>query len=250
MELSQESRLFLDNLRLYLISSGKNENVVVEVVGELEDHLYEAERNGKNVETITGQSPKAYMEELADEIPFDYKSLLKYIPLLILGAFSFEILDNALHGGLEFSVLQLIGYPVAYIAIVILIAFVFKYISSTILTKSKERLLFYILGLLPIGLFIALIYLNKLYPTPMVKFGTVGTTVAVTAAIIFFIAVSIWSRTWVLIIIPTILYIPQFIINLTDFNQKTKVFMIAICLPVCIGMYLLSTIVKLKKKKR
>ena len=40
--LSKESRKFLGDLRVYLISSGKNEKETNEIIGELEDHLMEA----------------------------------------------------------------------------------------------------------------------------------------------------------------------------------------------------------------
>jgi hypothetical protein len=40
MKLSRESRDFLENLRLYLFSSGKNEKEMEEIIEELEDHLY------------------------------------------------------------------------------------------------------------------------------------------------------------------------------------------------------------------
>ena len=43
MELSDKSRKFIDDLRLYLFSSGKNDQEIKEITEELEDHLHEAE---------------------------------------------------------------------------------------------------------------------------------------------------------------------------------------------------------------
>ena len=39
MELSDKSRKFIDDLRLYLFSSGKNDQEIREIAEELEDHL-------------------------------------------------------------------------------------------------------------------------------------------------------------------------------------------------------------------
>ncbi|MFD9625270.1 hypothetical protein [Peribacillus muralis] len=65
--LSNESQLFLENLRLYLFSSGKKTEEVEDIMEELAAHLFEAERNDKSVEHIIGRSPKEYMKLLSDE---------------------------------------------------------------------------------------------------------------------------------------------------------------------------------------
>ena len=64
IELSTQSRDFLDNLRTYLFASGKNEHEISEIVEELEIHLNEAESNGKSIEDIVGNSPQEYMKSL------------------------------------------------------------------------------------------------------------------------------------------------------------------------------------------
>ncbi|MBM7097654.1 hypothetical protein JSY36_18115 [Bacillus sp. H-16] len=83
--LSQESKRFLENVKLYLTMNGKKENEVEEIVEELEDHLLEAERNRKDVSHITGLSPKEYMKELAGEMSFDRKGMLKLVSFFLAG---------------------------------------------------------------------------------------------------------------------------------------------------------------------
>lgn len=90
MHISMESRDFLENLRVYLISSGKKEIEINEIIEELEDHLYEAEKNGKKIDDIIGKSPKEYMEQVANEISFDLKGVVKFIPIVIICFYSYR----------------------------------------------------------------------------------------------------------------------------------------------------------------
>lgn len=250
MKVSQESQNFLENLRLYLFSSGKSEKDIEDIIGELEDHLHEAEKKGKNVEDITGQTPKQYMEQLANELPIDVKGLLKYIPVIMLGGFSYVVIGDAIPEGLEYSLLELIGYPIIFILFLLITATAFKYVASTKISKTKEWLIFAIIGFTPISLFVALIYLNRFYETPSVQFGTAGNIIAVTFALMVFIAISIWSKTWISIILAIILFLPEILINSTNFQESTKLIVTGILVPVLVGIYMFIIIVKEKKTEK
>jgi uncharacterized membrane-anchored protein len=58
--LSNKSERFLVELRMHLMSKGKNDNEINEITEELEDHLLQAEAEGKDVTHIVGESPKEY----------------------------------------------------------------------------------------------------------------------------------------------------------------------------------------------
>ena len=109
MELSDKSRKFIDDLRLYLFSSGKNDQEIREIAEELEDHLHEAERNGKSIEQIVGASPKEYMVSISSEMKIDYRAWAKYIPLIFIGAMSFSVIEDLLQGTLSYSLLTILG---------------------------------------------------------------------------------------------------------------------------------------------
>ena len=129
MELSGKSREFLDNLRLYLVSSGKQQEDIEEIINELQDHLFQAEQQGKSVDDVIGQSPKEYMQQISGELPLGMKDILKYSVLIVVGAFAYILLGDAIKGGIEYSLLQLIGYPfieVFYTGVVIIS---FRYIA-------------------------------------------------------------------------------------------------------------------------
>lgn len=248
MNLSKESREFLENLRVFLISSGKNENEIEEIIEELEDHLFEAEKNGKNVENIIGKTPKEYMEQIAQEMRFDFKACSKYIPIVVLGALAYLLLGDALRGGVEFSLLEIIGYPFIFLFSLFLTAKIFKHITSNKISRAKEWMFFGILGFTPLMLFISLFYLNNLLNTPVVQLGKLGNTCAIVFSILVFVGISIWSKTWVSIIIPAILFLPEVLLNKTSLSEITKLIFMGIIVPLCIGVYLFI-LAKIEKQK-
>ncbi|WP_445488130.1 HAAS domain-containing protein [Niallia sp. 03133] len=247
MNISKESRGFLEDLRLYLFSSGKNEKETEEIIGELEDHLYEAEKNGKNIEDIIGKTPKEYMAQLAKEMSFDFKAVLKYIPIIVLGGFSYILMGDALHGGIKYSLLDIVGYLFIFLLTLFLTAVLFKYVASNEISKTKEWLIFGLVGITPTTLFVALMYLDRYYYTPVIQFGTVGNIIAIVFSILIFIGISIWSKTWISIILPIILFLPEILINKTSVQESTKLIVIGILFPVCMGIYFL--IIRKKEKR-
>ena len=248
MNISKKSKEFLGNLRLYLFSSGKNEKEIEEIIGELEDHISEAEAKGKNVEDIIGGTPKEYMEQIADEMPLDLRSWLKYIPILIIGLFAYDLLGNALRGGIEYSLLELGGNIFILLLFLSLTVVIFKYVASKKLSKTKEYLLFAILGITPISLFVGLIYLDRYYETPTFEFSNTGNIIAIIVAIVVFIGISIWSKTWISIILPLILFLPEFIMNMTNLQEEIKLTISGIVIPLCIGIYFFIAM-KIEKTK-
>lgn len=248
MNISKESYDFLENLRLYLNSSGKKEKEVEEIIDELEDHIQEAEKNGKNVKEIIGMTPKEYMKQVANEISFDYKGLIKYIPMLVLGAFSYILVGDAIHGEIKYSLLDLIGYPFIFILVLFLTAVLFKYVASNKISKMKEYLIFYFFSFIPIALFISLIVIDKYYKSPVVYFGTAGSVVAIVVSILVFIGLAIWNKTWVTIIFPIILFLPQILLNMTRLQEPTKSIIAFIFILLCVGIYA-RIVLRIEKNK-
>lgn len=248
MTISKESREFLENLRLYLFSSGKNEKEIEEIIGELEDHLSEAEQNGKSVEDIIGKSPKAYMEQLANEMPIDFKGLIKYIPIIVIGGFSYILMGDVIRGELEYSILDMIGYPFIFLFSLLLTSVLFKYLASNKISKIKEWILLGTVGSTPIALFIAVILLNRSYDIPTIQFGAIGSFVAIVISALVFVGIAIWSKTWTSIIIPALLLLPKYIISQMSLQESTKVISGSVSVLVCITIYLLI-VMKMEKMK-
>lgn len=84
MVLSKDSQEFITNLRLYLLTSGKKDSEIKETAEELLAHLEDAESRGKNLDTVTGGSPEAYMKNISNEMTTDFYGLVKLMPMFIL----------------------------------------------------------------------------------------------------------------------------------------------------------------------
>lgn len=235
--LTKESKTFLENLRLYLMTSGKRSSEIEEIVGELEDHLLEAETNGKPINKIIGQTPKQYMEQLSNEMANDYAGWLKYVPIIIVGMFAYIVIGDVIEGKLSYSVLQLIGYPVIGLFFIFLVGMVFRHIAANQPSKLKESTIFYMIGLLPICLFIGLIMLDRYYDTPVIYFGSFGIAIMASLSVLTLIGVSVWSKTWISIVLPIIMYLPGVLLDLISLQEMTKIWIDFVVVIVGAGGY-------------
>ncbi|CAG9620638.1 HAAS domain-containing protein [Sutcliffiella rhizosphaerae] len=222
LPLSKKSHTFIENLRVYLFSSGKKTKEINEITDELEVHLYEAEKENKSVEHIIGNSPKKYMEQISKEMSFDVRGWAKYVPIIILGAFSGIVLKDIVFGGFQYSLVELIGYPL--VCVILLLAFMgtFKYVASDTFSKSKEFFLLGMVSLLSVTLFLALAFLPNLIDSPIILLGYYGNLIVASLAVSFLIGISIWSKTLISIVLPICYIVPEYMLsfsNLTDANQ-------------------------------
>ncbi|MGG4266889.1 HAAS domain-containing protein [Peribacillus simplex] len=244
--LSKESQNFLENLRLYLFSSGKESDVIEDILEELEVHLFEAERNGKSVEHIIGRSPKEYMKQLSDEMSVDFMGWLKYLVMIVLGTFSYLIMYKALNGGIELSLWEIIGYPFAGLFSIFIYMMCFKYMASHKLSKVKQGVLLYGLSMISLALFTGLILVSKMYGTTFIELESTGNIIAVILAISIFILIFFWSESWVSIIIPILLFAPEALLKLTDYQGNVHLILSSLITMLGIFLYCGYTIRKTK----
>ena len=222
VNLSKQSQSFLENLRLYLLSSGKEEEEIQAIVEELEDHLMEAEARGKTVDHIVGESPKEYMRQLSNEMTTNTSNLFKYMVMIICGALSFSVLTNAIKGHLSYSLFEIIGSVIISILFIFATGSVFKYMAANSLSRRKEYACYYLIAMLPIVLFGGLIYLDRLIETPIFHFDNTGMIIAVILTLSFLIGISLWTKTWVVLIILTLLTLPDFLFTYIDIHPDTQ----------------------------
>ncbi|MCT1905014.1 hypothetical protein [Oceanobacillus sojae] len=116
--LSKEAENFLLNLRLELISRGKNEKDIQEMEEELRDHLTEAEANGQRIESITGGSVKDYIRSISQELPRE-KGLIKNGILFIIYMLGVFTIPRLISGDFELNT-SVIFYNLGILAIGIL----------------------------------------------------------------------------------------------------------------------------------
>ena len=246
--LSDESKKFIDDLRLYLFSSGKNDQEIKEITEELEDHLYEAELNGKSIDRIIGASPKEYMMSISTEMKTDYKAWAKYIPLIIIGVMSFSVFGDLQQGTLRYSLLKIIGTLVYSIIFLVGVFTAFRYMASNQVSKIKE---FFIL-LLPIFIstlfFGGVLIADSIYHTPIVDFDILGSIIIGILFLCFVVLFSIWAKTAILPVILIALHLPTILLSLTSFNKGTQLIIGFVITYLLIGLYLLYVVKKEKGK--
>ncbi|MCG3417682.1 HAAS domain-containing protein [Oceanobacillus jordanicus] len=244
--LSKRSQTFIEDLRVYLFSSGKKEEEIEEIVTELEDHLIEAEKRGKSTEDIIGKSPKTYMQQLSNEMKIDYKTWMKYFVIIIAGVFSISIIGDILNGPISYSLLEIGGSLVISLLFIMLTFWVFKLVSSRSLTYGIQGLLFFLLAIVPLGLFIGLEFATRSITTPVVEFGLIGTWIAGGLTVVFLISISIWAKTLVLPVIAAFLVLPEYLLGFTSMNEETMLIWSTIITYAGIGAYVLFTAKKSK----
>ncbi|MBC5638108.1 hypothetical protein H8S33_15025 [Ornithinibacillus sp. BX22] len=238
-ELSNKSKTFIEDLRVYLFSSGKKSKEIEAIIEELETHLIEAEKRGKPIEKIVGNSPKEYMQMIADEMKIDLRSWLKYIFMIIVGSFSFTIFKDALAGAgsLSYSILEIIGHIVIAGIFIVTLFLAFRYIASHYLSNLNQFLLLLIVTLVPIGLYVGLIFLNRSVETPVMEIGQTGTMIITGIMVLFIICLSIWAKTAILIAIVALLVLPDYLLSKTALDAEMQLIASNIILIVGIGIY-------------
>lgn len=245
---SEESKTFIENLRVYLFSSGKKTEEIDEIIMELESHLSEAEKNGKSIEKIIGKSPKEYMEMISDEMVVDYQTWFKYILLIIIGGFAITIIRDVFEGALAYSVLEIIGHILISALFIFSVLKGFKHISTIKQSLWKQVAILFPIVMLPGALFLGLIYLNRVVETPLIQFGTTASMIIGIITMFFLIGMSIWAKTWILIVFVAFLTLPSYMISLTALTYETQLLLESVIMFGGIGIYLWVSS-KLEKRK-
>ncbi len=223
MTLSTESTRFLEDLKVYLLASGKNEQATNEIVNELEDHLIEAEADGKSVRAITGESPATYIQSISKEMAFDPIEAFWIVMQVFLGASSFLYLQNLLNGTTTFSILLVGGFLLISAVYLTTLAFLFR--QDALRDGARPRIMRYgIHGSVHILLIIGLLIVNGLIDSPKITLSlSVGWMIG--ALLITWILITAWkTKTWILPIALLVYFVPQIILrSVFDWSELTSV---------------------------
>jgi hypothetical protein len=223
VKLSPESRKFIEDLRLYLFSTGKSDEEIEDIVAELEDHLWEAEKRGKPIIDIIGNSPKEYMEQFANEMKFDIRKWTGYGAIMILGVFAFVLMGDVINQDTDYSWYELIGYPLLTVCFLLLLMKTMKFLAGA-RNKSVGWIVLLLISAIQIGGFVVLILLDNRYGETVIHFNSTGNIVLFCLSALIFIVCSIWSKSLVLIIIPIFLYLPEYVLTFTSLNEGLQMF--------------------------
>lgn len=245
--LSAKSEAFIDNLRLYLMASGKKDQEVKEITEELSDHLAEAEKHGKTVEEITDGSPEAYMKSIKEEMKTDYLGLLKSSPIFFLTVLAYFIAGPAIRGEFSINMIQLIGFPVVLcIGLAAYIVFLQK--AGKKQYPSRKLFLFAMGAQIVLTvLFLLVLLVGDLLAKPIYEAGTIANAVVLLLCSVIFVSMAVWSKTWFSIIIPLILFGPTFLLEQMNTSVEVALYSSA---AVSIMACLLITIWPLFMKRK
>ncbi len=218
IRLTEKSREFIEDLRLYLFASGKKEKEINEIIEELEDHLFEAEKKGKSVDDIIGQNPGEYMKQISVEMDTDKGFIGRYLPVFLVGLMAYFLLERVTTGQMHISVLELVGYPLVSIMQLFITFIVFRFTASRRLSKRREFLLYAGIGGITIASFILLFAADRLVETPVLLIPETGVIIAGIISAGVLITIAFWARTAVPVIIPVILLLPNFFVDILPFG--------------------------------
>jgi hypothetical protein len=201
--LSKESEQFLIELRLYLISKGKKDKEIDEIVEELEVHLLEAEAEGKDVTHIIGGSPKQYMKSIGESMTTDYRQISVLIPMMVLLLASYFSIGPAIEGTFSLSV------GAIWIALIagFLGMFIYSFLLFKVLPKflqSKWGLIFTMLTFFIVtGLGVVILFWYKKQGFENIYVATpLQNNLIVICCIVIFAASAIYTKSWMTIFIP------------------------------------------------
>ena len=162
---SKETRHVLLELKLYLISKGKNQDEIDELMDELTTHAVEAEKDGKTGEALFGGDPRGYADELAKEMSGNHKDWVPFVSAFLIGSLFYMILSDAISQSLSYSWYALIGYPLVLVANVIMIIVMFR--ASAFQTGSRAFLYFWVLCIFQLTSMVTIKLLDQKLGTPL-----------------------------------------------------------------------------------
>jgi hypothetical protein len=200
---SKQAEQFLVELRMYLMSKGKNDKEIDEITEELEVHLTEAEAAGKDVSHIIGESPKDYMKSIGESMKTDFGQIAGLVPLMILLLGAYLSIGPAIEGTFSVSTGTIWFALIAGATGIITYGlFLFKVLPKFFHSKWSY-LLFFGISLICTGLLVALIlwYKSQGFETVFVASPAQNNWIIVLCAVIF-IGAALYTKTWITILIP------------------------------------------------
>ncbi|MDR4885938.1 hypothetical protein RGU12_00070 [Fredinandcohnia sp. QZ13] len=248
--LSTKSEAFIDNLRMYLMMSGKNDQEINELIEELKDHLIEVEKSGRSLNDIIDQTPEQYMASLKQEMKTDYKSLLKFLPLFFLGVIAYFLIGPAIRGEFALNIVQVIGMPI--LAVLMLAVYVYFLQNAGRKQYSKKKFFIgsVIASMIVTTLAILLIVVSTLFVDPFFVGSTTADIVVIVICSSIFVGTAIWSKMWFPIWIPAFLIIPDIFTRFTDWSVETILIISMASFVLMFAVIILNILIQEKRKKR
>lgn len=224
--LTKESERFLENLRMYLMTTGKRDTEIKGIVEELESHLAQAEADGKSVDEIIGESPQAYMASIAVEMEPDIKQAVLAGVATIFGALSISMFSDILSGKLTFSIFKLLGMIGVFALFTTVLVIAARKLSAKNVSTKKAAFVLAPLFVLPTLMLFGILLLDNQITSPTIELK--GLPVYVIGAIAFgmIIALSVWAKSWIMLLVLGIIIAPELLQKLFQFSDMVSVWLL------------------------
>lgn len=197
--LSKQANQFIIELKMYLMSKGKNDQEIKEVIDELSDHLLQAEAAGKNIKDIIGSSPRAYMKSIGQEMGFDIKQFLILTPMTALLIIAYVCFSPAISGEFSLSKIGVYGAIGGSVLSLILYGFLLVRVLPKMIYSKWFYFTIAIAYLFLTGFFVLVYLFDK---EPFFIATPLQNNLILLGCILTFIIWSVYSKTWISILIP------------------------------------------------
>jgi len=245
--LSTKSEEFIENLRMYLMMSGKNEREIDELLEELKDHLVEVEKKGKSIEDIIDLTPEQYMATLKKEMKTDYKHIVKLLPIYFLGVIAYFLMGPAIRGEFELNIIQVIGFPIiAGFGLVMYVSFL-QQAGKKQYSKKKFFFGWMIASAIVTASAVLLLVGSNLVIDPFYIGGWKTDVIIIVICCSIFIYTAIKSKAWFPIWLPAILFISDVFSRFTSWSIET-ILMISIASYILMFVFMLLHLWRLERK--
>lgn len=254
--LSEEAEKFLTEFRIEMMAHGKDDEAIDDMEAELEDHLIQAEKDGKSVKDITGGSVKEYIKNISGEMPAA-NNIKKYITLFIVYLAGILTVPTLISGTFEWTLSNLLYYA----AIIVLGPFAlyagFKKILVNYASFKTEKLdikgyaVSFIFSFLFMGVLVGSLFLVRRYP--LVTFFEPASNVNITIGFILLAVLVIGSllmKQWFYAVLAFLLAAPEIIAKIfADGGPESENYIIISSVALFVAVIIIFSILIISSKR-
>lgn len=257
--LSKEAEKFLREFRVEMMARGKESEAIEEMEAELEDHLIQAEQDGKSIESITGGSPKEYIKNISGEMP-GANNLKRGITLFIVYLAGILTIPTLIGGTFEWTLSNLLYYAVIIVLGPVALYAVFKIIIVNYASFKTEKIeprgyvMIGVFSILKMGFLVGGLLLARTYPVYEL-FELSSSTNMIIGFILLSVLViaSLLMKQWFFAILAIALAAPEMIAQIfTDGGPQSESYIIISAISLLIISILIFSgfLISSKKENR
>jgi uncharacterized membrane-anchored protein len=168
--LSEENEKYYSDFLIYMrLQLTLSEQQTEEILMEILDHIIEGQHEGKSARIILGEDPKAYADDIIEQLPLEKKrSIVTFVSSLALNLFGYFLLIRGLLllvgpmfkeissevYPVTFSIMTLLIFCSSLIGVKIIFSIIKKSLFKEIQTPMKDSLKAGTMGMISMGIII------------------------------------------------------------------------------------------------